>query len=157
MTKLLVVLLVLALAVPSLALAADKIKIGASFSDFEVERWPVEAELMKKLAAEQGAEVVVQAANHDAKLQNDQIENMVLQGVDVIIIIAEDGAAAASAVNQAAQDGIPCIAYDRLIKSTLFTPYFHHSGRFQYAGSAKSEAFSAPDIRQSQYLPYADS
>ena len=36
----------------------------------------------------------------------DQIDNMVLQGVDVIIIIAEDGAAAASAVESAARDGI---------------------------------------------------
>ena len=62
-------------------------------------------------------------ANHDAKLQNDQIENMVLQGVDVIIVIAEDGAAAASAVNAAAEDGIPCIAYDRLVKSDKLAAY----------------------------------
>lgn len=103
--------------------AQDKIKIGVSFSDFETERWPVEAELMKKLAAEQGAEVVVQVANHDAKLQNDQIENLALQGVNVIVIIAEDGAAAASAVNQAAEAGIPCIAYDRLIKSDKLAAY----------------------------------
>jgi len=112
----------LALSCMNVVLAAD-IKIGVSFSDFETERWPVEAELMKKLAAEHGAEVVVQAANHDAKLQNDQIENMVLQGVDVIIIIAEDGAAAASAVESAAADGIPCIAYDRLVKSDKLAAY----------------------------------
>ena len=33
---------------------------------------------------------------------------------------------------------------DALAPATLFTLYFHHSGRFQYVGSAKSEAFSAP-------------
>ncbi len=43
---------------------------------------------MKKLAAEKGAEVIVQAANHDAKLQNDQIENMILQGVDVLLSLS---------------------------------------------------------------------
>jgi D-xylose transport system substrate-binding protein len=48
---------------------------------------------------------------------------MVLQGVDVIIIIAEDGAAAASAVDSAAAEGIPCIAYDRLIKSGNLASY----------------------------------
>jgi D-xylose transport system substrate-binding protein len=122
------------------AQAAD-IKIGVSFSDFETERWPVEAELMKKLAAEYGAEVLVQAANHDAKLQNDQIENMVLQGVDVIIIIAEDGAAAASAVASAAADGIPCIAYDRLVKSDKLAAYISFDnvavGRAQGEGVIK--------------------
>jgi len=122
------------------ARAAD-IKIGVSFSDFETERWPVEAELMKKLAAEQGVEVVVQAANHDAKLQNDQIENMVLQGVNAIIIIAEDGAAAASAVDSASADGIPCIAYDRLIKSPNLAAYISFDnvevGRAQARGVTK--------------------
>ena len=77
--------------------AKGAIKIGLSFSDFATERWPVEDVLMTKLAAAQGAQVVSQVANHDAKLQNDQIENMALQGVNVIIIIAEDGAAAATA------------------------------------------------------------
>ena len=122
------------------AQAAD-IKIGVSFSDFETERWPVEADLMEKLAAEQGAEVIIQAANHDAKLQNDQIENMILQGVDVIIIIAEDGAAAASAVASAAADGIPCIAYDRLVKSDKLAAYISFDnvevGRAQGRGVLK--------------------
>lgn len=99
------------------------IKIGLSISDFETERWPVEQAIMTKLAHARGAQLISQVANHDPKLQNDQIDNMVLQGVDVIIIIAEDGAAAASAVNEAARDGIPCIAYDRLVKSDKLAAY----------------------------------
>ncbi len=99
------------------------IKIGLSFSDFATERWPVEQALMTKLAAEKGAQVISQVANHDAKLQNDQIENMALQGVNVIIIIAEDGAAAATAVDEAAKAGVKTIAYDRLIKSTNISAY----------------------------------
>jgi len=99
------------------------IKIGLSFSDFATERWPVEQALMTKLAAAKGAQVISQVANHDAKLQNDQIENMALQGVNVIIIIAEDGAAAATAVDEAAKAGVKTIAYDRLIKSTNISAY----------------------------------
>ena len=144
MKKLLSFALALTLAVSVFvpaALAADKVKIGLSFSDFETERWPVEAELLKKLAEEAGAEVVIQVANHDAKLQNDQIENMVLQGVNVIVIVAEDGAAAASAVSQAAEDGIPCIAYDRLIKSDKLAAYISFDnvevGRTQARGVLK--------------------
>lgn len=99
------------------AFAADMPKIGLSFSDFTLERWVREAEEMSKLARSAGAEVIVQEANHDPKVQNDQIENMVLQGADVILIVAEDGAAAATAVNAATKAGVKCIAYDRLIKS----------------------------------------
>jgi D-xylose transport system substrate-binding protein len=121
MVKLVTLLLVLLLA--AAPAGAKTIKIGLSISDFETERWPVEQAIMTKLAAEKGAQVISQVANHDPKLQNDQIENMVLQGVDVIIIIAEDGAAAASAVESAARDGVPCIAYDRLIKSDKLAAY----------------------------------
>lgn len=124
------------------ALAKKKqIKIGLSISDFETERWPVEQAIMTKLAHERGAQLISQVANHDAKLQNDQIENMVLQGVDVIIIIAEDGAAAASAVESAAMDGIPCIAYDRLVKSDKLAAYISFDnvevGRTQARGVLK--------------------
>ncbi|MBN1501794.1 MAG: substrate-binding domain-containing protein [Spirochaetes bacterium] len=117
------------------------VKIGLSFSDFQTERWPVEQALMTKLAYEKGAQVVSQVANHDAKLQNDQIENMVLQGVDVIIIIAEDGAAAATAVDQAKEAGVKVIAYDRLIKSSNLAAYISFDnvevGRTQARGILK--------------------
>ena len=62
--------------------------------------------------------MVWQEANHDVKLQNDQIDNMVTQGVKALIVIAEDGDAAATAVDKAAAAGVKVIAYDRLIKST---------------------------------------
>ena len=144
MKKLNITLLTIALfVVLSLSIfAADTpIKIGLSFSDFATERWPVEAALMTDLGRAVGAQVIVQVANHDAKLQNDQIENMVLQGVDVIIIVAEDGAAAATAVDQAAEAGIPCIAYDRLIKSPNLAAYISFDnvevGRTQARGVLK--------------------
>jgi len=121
------------------ASAKDKpIKIGLSITDFETERWPVEEAIMRKLAAEQGAELISQIANHDAKLQNDQIANMVLLGADVIIIIPEDGVAAATAVAEAAKKNIPCIAYDRLIKSDKLAAYISFDnievGRIQARG-----------------------
>lgn len=124
MKKLFVLMLVCAFVLAGQVFAADKpLKIGLSFSDFATERWPVEAKLLEKLAKEKGFEVVIQEANHDAKLQNDQIENMIGSGCNVIIIVAEDGAAAATAVEKAAAEGIKCIAYDRLIKSDKLAAY----------------------------------
>ncbi len=101
----------------------EKIKIGISFSDFATERWKNEADLMTKLLNDKGYDVIVQEANHDVKLQNDQIDNMVSQGVKGLIIIAEDGDAAATAVDKAAKAGVKVIAYDRLIKSPNIAGY----------------------------------
>jgi D-xylose transport system substrate-binding protein len=129
---------------PAPAKKADKkkkIKIGLSFSDFATARWSREKDLMKKLAEEAGAEVVWQQADNKAKLQNDQIETMVSQGVDVLIVVAEDGAAAATVVDKAAAEGVKVIAYDRLIKSANLAAYISFDnvevGRSQARGVLK--------------------
>jgi len=103
--------------------AAEKIKVGLSFSDFATERWKTEEVLMTNLLEEKGYEVLSQEANHDVKLQNDQIDNMVAQGAKALIIVAEDGDAAATAVDKAAEAGVLVIAYDRLIKSPNIAAY----------------------------------
>src|ERR1051325_4184914 len=103
--------------------SSGKTKIGLSFSDFATERWKNEEQLMRKLLEEKGYEVISQEANHDVKLQNDQIDNMVAQGAKALIIIAEDGDAASTAVDKAAKAGVKVIAYDRLIKSTNIAAY----------------------------------
>ena len=100
-----------------------KIKIGLSFSDFTTERWPNEAVLLTKLGYDKGAQVVFQVANHDEKLQNEQIENMVLQGVKALIIVAENGDTAADAAAAAHNAGVKVIAYDRLIKTSKIDAY----------------------------------
>jgi D-xylose transport system substrate-binding protein len=100
-----------------------KQKIGLSFSDFATERWPRERDNMSKILKDAGYDVLVQEANHDAKLQNDQIKNMVTQGAKVIIAIAEDGDSLATAVDEVAKKGVKVIAYDRLIKSPNIAAY----------------------------------
>lgn len=103
--------------------AAEKVKIGLSFSDFATERWKNEEVLMRKLLEEKGYEVISQEANHDVKLQNDQIDNMVSQGVKGLIIVAEDGDAIVTSVDKAADAGVKVIAYDRLIKTSKIAAY----------------------------------
>jgi D-xylose transport system substrate-binding protein len=100
-----------------------KVKIGLSFSDFATERWKNEEILMRGLLEDLGYEVISQEANHDVKLQNDQIDNMVTQGIKGLIVIAEDGDAAVTAVERAADAGVVVIAYDRLIKTPKIAAY----------------------------------
>jgi len=122
------------MAIASMALAAcgssnstspsgGKTKIGLSFSDFATERWKNEEQLMRKLLEEKGYEVISQEANHDVKLQNDQIDTMVSQGVKGLIVVAEDGDAIVTSVDKAADAGVKVIAYDRLIKTSKIAAY----------------------------------
>lgn len=124
------------------AASGGKVKVGLSFSDFATERWKNEEQLMRKLLEEKGYEVLTQEANHDVKLQNDQIDNMVSQGAKAIIVIAEDGDAAATAVDKAADGGVKVIAYDRLIKSAKIAGYISFNnvevGRQQGDGVMKA-------------------
>src|SRR5512140_3968828 len=87
-----------------------KVKVGLSFSDFATERWKNEDALMRKLLEAKGYEVISQEANHDVKLQNDQIDNMVTQGVKGLIVIAEDGEAVVTSVDKAAKAGVKVLA-----------------------------------------------
>ena len=106
--------------------AGAKGKIGLSFSDFATERWTRERDEMVKLLKDKGykkEDILVQEANHDAKLQNDQIKNMVTQGAKVIIAVAEDGDSLATAVDEVAKKGVKVLAYDRLIKSAKIAAY----------------------------------
>jgi D-xylose transport system substrate-binding protein len=116
--------MVVGVAAPSApAQAKAKTIVGLSFSDFATERWKNEEVLMRGLLEDKGYEVVSQEANHDVKLQNDQIDNMVSQGAKAIIVVAEDGDAAATAVDAAASEGVLVLAYDRLIKTENIAAY----------------------------------
>ncbi len=99
------------------------IKVGLSFSNLTNERWAKENTLMAQLLQAKGYEVISQEANEDTKLQNDQIETMISQDVKVLIVVAQDGVTAATAVEDAAKAGVKVIAYDRLIKTTTIAAY----------------------------------
>lgn len=137
-----IVVLVFVVASLSSCKKSGKTKVGLSFSDFATERWKNEQQLMQKQLEEKGYEVIWQEANHDVKLQNDQIDNMVSQGVKALIVVAEDGDAAATAVDKAAKAGVKVIAYDRLIKSANIAAYVSFNnvevGRQQALGVMKA-------------------
>jgi D-xylose transport system substrate-binding protein len=103
--------------------AAGKVKVGLSFSDFATERWKNEEALMRGQLEKMGYEVISSEANHDVKLQNDQIDNMVTQGVKGLLVVAEDGDAVVTSVDKAADAGVKVIAYDRLIKTAKIAAY----------------------------------
>jgi D-xylose transport system substrate-binding protein len=71
--------------------------------------------MFENYAEEHGFELVVQSAEDDPQKQLSQIENLLSQGVDVLIIQSLDAEAVAPAVDIAHEEGVQVIAYDRFI------------------------------------------
>jgi D-xylose transport system substrate-binding protein len=117
------VMIVSLVGIAPVARAQAKITVGLSFSDFETPRWKVEDGIMKAALQQMGYDVVDQQANHDPKTQNDQIATMITQGAKALIIVAQDSVASATAVDDAAKQGVKVIAYDRLIYSPNIAAY----------------------------------
>src|SRR5215211_446734 len=94
------------------------IRIGLSMDTLKEERWQRDRDLFVARAKELGAEVLVQSANGDDKAQVQQSENLLTQGVDVLVVIPHNGEVAATIVESAKAKGVPVISYDRLIRSS---------------------------------------
>jgi D-xylose transport system substrate-binding protein len=82
------------------------------------ERWQRDRDLFVARAAELGAEVFVQAANGDDAVQIQQADNLLTQGVDVLVVAPHNAEIAASIVESARRQGVPVISYDRLIRNS---------------------------------------
>jgi D-xylose transport system substrate-binding protein len=93
------------------------ITIGFSMDTLKEERWQRDRDLVVKYAEAHGAKVLVQAANGNDALQNEQAENLLTQGVDVLIVVAHNAETAATIVDSAHKAGVPVIAYDRMIRN----------------------------------------
>ncbi len=83
-----------------------------------VERWQKDRDIFIAEAEKLGADVIVQSADGDERKQNEQAENMITQGVNVLVVIPKDSVAASQIVKAAHAEGIKVIAYDRLIRES---------------------------------------
>jgi D-xylose transport system substrate-binding protein len=93
----------------------DKVVIGLSIDNLRLERWPKDRDAIVAAAEKLGAEVLVQSANSDDSLQFSQCQNLLTQGIDVLIVIPHNGRVMGSIVEEAHEVGVPVIAYERLL------------------------------------------
>jgi D-xylose transport system substrate-binding protein len=92
-----------------------KLRIGLSMPSQIVERFVRDKDFLVEEAHRRGHEVIVQIADEDPSKQNAQVENLLSQGIDVLIINPHDGESAATAVKEAKKAGIPVVSYVRLV------------------------------------------
>jgi len=105
-----------AICLPSLAMAKD-IVVGVSWSNFQEERWKTDEAAIKGALAPSGAKYISADAQANPTKQLADVESLISKGANVLIILAKDSEAILPAVKKAADEGIPVIAYDRLIES----------------------------------------
>ncbi len=98
----------------SSAWAAD-MTVGVSWSNFQEERWKTDEAAIKEALEAAGASYVSADAQSSSAKQLSDIESLIAQGVDALIILAQDAQAIGPAVQMAADEGIPVVGYDRLI------------------------------------------
>lgn len=94
------------------------IVVGLSIGNTTEERWNREIEMFQNYADEKGFTLNIQNANNDANKQVSQCENLINQGVDVMIVQSLDAEAAGPIVDAAHEAGIKVIAYDRFIMNS---------------------------------------
>lgn len=97
--------------------AGDDIVVGVSWNNYNEERWARWDEPAIQAAIEAaGATYISSDAGSSAEQQLTDVENLIAQGADALIILAQDGTAILPAVASALEQGIPVVAYDRLIE-----------------------------------------
>lgn len=123
MKKLVALLLSLIFVVSTVgaAMAAD---VGVVLPTKDEPRWLQDQARFESVIADTtySVEVLFSQGKSDVELTN--VETLINKGVKVLIICAQDAAAAGLAVEKAKEEGITVIAYDRLITDTDAVDYY---------------------------------
>ncbi len=91
--------------------------VGVSWNNFQQPRWAATDKPNIQETVEAGGGTYTDAdANLDTEQQLTDVESMLGQGIDVLILLAQDTTVVGPALEAAAEAGVPVIAYDRLIE-----------------------------------------
>jgi len=113
--------MVAAMAVP---VFAEGEKVGVSMPTKDLQRWNQDGENMEKELKDAGYEVELQYASNDPTTQLNQIKTMIGNGAEVLVIAAIEGDSLGEALDMAAENEIPVIAYDRLLMNSDAVSYY---------------------------------
>ena len=114
--------------VVSEAPAAEKkdgeVQVGIVLPTKDEPRWLQDQAQFENILGEAGFTNQVLFSQGSSATEKTNVETLISQGIDVLIICAQDGAAAAAAVEEAKDAGVTVIAYDRLITGTEAVDYY---------------------------------
>jgi len=95
----------------------DECDVGVSWNNFQQPRWAATDEPNLKATIEAGGGTYTAFdANLDTLQQDTDVNTLIDQGVEVLVLLAQDNVAIKPTLEKALDSGIPVIAYDRLIE-----------------------------------------
>jgi len=103
-----------------------KIKIGFAMDTVKEERWQRDRDAFEAHCKKMNVECVITVADNKADKQANDVDNLLTQGINVLVIAPHDATQAASMVEKAKAQGVPVISYDRLINSDKLDLYVSH-------------------------------
>lgn len=105
---------------------SGKIKIGFAMDTLQEERWVRDKDAFEKRCKELNVDCIITVANKSADRQANDVDNLLTQGVNVLVIAPNNATQAAAMVDKAKAQGVPVISYDRLINSDKIDLYISH-------------------------------
>lgn len=98
-------------------------KIGFVLDNMNEERYAKDKKYFEDKAKSLGAKVIFASANSDVATQVAKVENLLSLGVKALVIQPVDSNASASMADAAKKEGVPVIAYDRIINGAPIALY----------------------------------
>ncbi len=104
----------------------ERFVIGISIPTQREEGWVRGVRYLREAAARHGYQLKLQISDNDATRQLAQCENLIAQGVQVLVVAPHDASAASVIVDKAHRAGIKVISYDRMIKDAAVDLYLSY-------------------------------
>jgi D-xylose transport system substrate-binding protein len=97
--------------------AAGPCTVGVSWNNFQQPRWAAHDQPNMKKTIEDGGGTFIEAdANLSTEQQLTDVDNLLSQGANVLVVLAQDPSVIGPAIQKAKDAGVPVIGYDRLIE-----------------------------------------
>jgi putative multiple sugar transport system substrate-binding protein len=98
--------------------------VGVTMPTKSSERWIHDGDNIKASLEKLGYTVDLQYAENDIPTQANQIDNQITKGAKLLVIASIDGTAITTQLQNAKDNNIPVIAYDRLIRNSPNVDYY---------------------------------
>lgn len=115
--------------------------VGIAFANENGARWHYDEMFMVHTIEEAGGKALVQWANYDQTKQENQVDNLITQGIDALILIAVSSNMS-STVEKVKAEGIPVVCYDNFVENAPLDAYLDRdnveAGRIQMKAAVDS-------------------
>lgn len=128
--------------------------IGIAMPTQSSQRWIDDGNNLVAQLEALGFRTILQYGEDVVADQIAQIENMIVQGVDILVVASIDGGALTGVLAQANAEGIYVIAYDRLIMDTPHVSYYTTFDNFAVGVMQANSLISALGLNAGSTGPY---